>query len=354
MRRGNHYASALLPVGSVLLAFLIGGIIIIGEGKNPFLAYLYLLKGALGTEVAIGETIAKMTPLIFTGLAATFAYRCGMFNLGGEGQFIMGAIAACCVANYFPGQPGFFHRFLAMAAGMLAGALWGAIPGLLRARSGVNEMISSILLNYIATLFMEYLFSGPMKEANIPQTAAVPEGMRLTNFFFDTRAHTGVFMALLAALLVWYFLFRTYEGYSLRAVGLNPPAAFVNGFSVSRMMVLSFVVSGAIAGFGGAVELMGISYRLQSGFASGFGFDGVSIALIGQLHPLGVLLTSFLFAALKCGTNTMQIMTGIPTSIVDIIQAIIIIFAVAASALIHLPRLQQVLQRFQKKETENE
>ena len=351
MKKERNYTNIILPVISIVLAFCIGAIIILSEGKNPLSAYLYLFIGALGTPTALGETLAKMTPLIFTGLSAAFAYRCGMFNLGEEGQLIMGAVAACWIATYVKGLPGILTLLLCIIGGSLAGGLWGAIPGVLKIKQNVNEMIVSILLNYVATLFMEYLFSGPMKEANIPQTAAVPHEVRLPIFLTNTRAHIGIFLAVLVAFLTWYFLFHTYRGFSLRAVGLNEAAAHVNGFPVKKTIIMSLVVSGAIAGLGGAVELTGISYRLQSGFAEGYGFDGVAIALIGQLNPFGVILVSFLFAALKCGTNTMQIMTGISTSVVDIIEAILIIFAVAASAIVQLPRLRQFLKRlFQKEE----
>lgn len=348
MKHKVNWLSILLPLLSILMAFIVGSLIILGEGKNPIMAFVYLFKGALGSTVAIGETLAKTTALIFTGLTATFAYRCGMFNLGGEGQLVMGAVAACAISTVLPESMGLGATVICLVLGMCAGALWGAIPGWLRAYRQVNEMITSILLNYIAILFMEYLFSGPLKEANIPQTAAVPASMRLPIFIPDTRGHIGIFFAILAAVLVWYFLFRTYRGFSLRAIGMNPSAARVNGFDVKRMLVFSMVIAGCIAGIGGAVEFTGISYRLQPGFAAGFGFDGVAIALIGQLHPIGVVLVAFLFAALKCGTNTMQIMTGISTSIVDIIQAIIIIFAIAATAVVRLPRLKHVFSGVSK------
>ena len=210
-------------------------------------------------------------------------------------------------------------------------------------------MIITILLNYIATLFMSYLYSGPLMEDRIPQTAAVDAQIKLTRFLGSTRAHTGILLALLFVGLVYYFLFHTYQGYSLRVVGVNRDAARVNGFAVERYMILSFVISGMIAGLGGAVELLGASYRLQTGFGLGYGFDGVAIALIGQLHPLGTLLVAYLFAVLRCGANTMQVATGITTAIVDILQGIIIIFAVAGSALVALPVFQPLQARFTKR-----
>lgn len=349
VERKQNWIKIATVIISILLAFLVGSIIIISEGKNPLDAYIHLFRGAFGTITSLGETIAKSTSLIFTGLAATFAYRCGMFNLGGEGQFIMGAVAAAWVSQFLPANAGVLGTFLCLAAGILLGALWGAIPGLLKTMRNINEMIVSIFLNYIATLFMEYLFTGPMKEPNIPQTAPVPESMKLFRFLGGSRAHIGFFIALLVALAVWFFLFRTYRGFSLRAVGSNPRAAGVSGYNVKRIIVFAFMISGAIAGLGGATELIGISYRLQPGFAQGFGFDGVAVALIGQLHPVGVVLIGILFAALKTGTNAMQIVTGIPTSVVDIIQATIIIFAIASSAITMLPKFQYFINKIGRK-----
>lgn len=339
----------LVPLLAVLLALVVGGIVIASTGVDPLEAYGYLVRGAFGSTQSIGETLVKATPLIFTGLAAAFAYRCGMFNLGAEGQFIMGAIAAVWCATVPVGIPAPLRMVLSIVLAVAAGAVWAAIPGYMKARHNINEMITTILLNYIATYFMSYLYSGPMMEANIPQTAAVEDGVKLTRFLGTTRAHTGIFLALLCAVLIYYFLFHTYKGYQLRAIGLNREAAHVNGFPVRRYMLLSFIISGAIAGMGGAAELLGSSFRLQAGFGAGYGFDGVAIALIGQLHPFGTVLVAYLFAVLRCGANTMQVATGITTAIVDIIQGVIIIFAVAGSAVVVLPGFRTMLQKLGKR-----
>ena len=339
----------IMPVLAVVLSLALGAVIIVAAGRDPLTAYGYLLQGAFGSLQSWSETLVKATPLIFTGLAAVFAYRCGMLNLGAEGQFIMGAIAACWFGTAFPGVPAPLRLALCLVLAILAGGIWAAIPGYLKAKHHTNEMIITILLNYIATLFMSYLYSGPLMEDRIPQTAAVDAQIKLTRFLGSTRAHTGILLALLFVGLVYYFLFHTYQGYSLRVLGVNRDAARVNGFAVERYMILSFVISGMIAGLGGAVELLGASYRLQTGFGLGYGFDGVAIALIGQLHPLGTLLVAYLFAVLRCGANTMQVATGITTAIVDILQGIIIIFAVAGSALVALPVFQTLQARFAKR-----
>lgn len=345
----NRMIQWLLPVLSVALALIVGGIIITGIGKNPLEAFRYLFQGALGNEGAIGETFVKMIPLAFTGLCATFAYRCGVFNLGGEGQFIMGAVAASWFATTFSFLNGTLVLIVSLLAGTLAGCVWGAIPGLLKAYKNLNEMITSIFLNYIATFFMAYLYTGPMKEDSITQTAAVLETSRLPKILSVSRLHAGIFIVVILAAVLYYFIFYTSKGFQLRAVGLNAAASAVNGLHVKKMMLFSFLVSGAIAGLGGAVELMGVSFRLQPGFGSGFGFDGVAVALIGQLNPIGTLISAFGFAVLKNGANTMQVGSAIPTSVSDIIQALVILFIIVATAISNMPAIKDFFGRITRK-----
>jgi simple sugar transport system permease protein len=212
-------------------------------------------------------------------------------------------------------------------------------------------MIVSIMLNYLAFLFMGFLYSGPLREGSVPQTAAVTA--KLGRLFSDTRVHVGIIIALIIAMLIYYFLFYTSSGFKLRAVGLNPTAAEYNGFPVKKLVLMSFIISGAIAGIGGSVELHGTQFRLMSGFGDGYGFDGVAIALIGQLNPIGTVLVAYLFAVLRKGATTMQVGTGMPTSVIDIIQALVIVFAVAGSALTNLPKIRQFLSnRSQKSKKE--
>lgn len=324
-------------------------------GQNPIEAYGYLLKGAFGSVGSIGETFVKAIPLIFTGLAATFAYRCGIFNLGGEGQFIMGAVASIALVTAFTDSMNpLLLLIISIIAGTIAGGLWGVIPGMLKAYFSLNEMIITILLNYIAVLFMDYLYSGPLKEANIPQTMAVAEGSQLSKIFPGTRIHLGLIFAVIVVAVLYYFLFHTSNGFKLRAVGLNAEASRVNGYDVKKILILTFIISGAIAGFGGSVELHGAQYRLMAGFGDGFGFDGVAIALIGQLNPIGTLLVAYFFAVLRTGANAMQIATGISTTVVDIIQALVIIFVIGSSFFTSQSTLPKFLGRIQKKNNKAE
>lgn len=340
-----------VPLVSVLLAFVIGAVIIASLGANPGEAAVFLFKGAFGTPANMATTLVKASPLIFTGLCACFAYRCGVFNLGGEGQFIMGSIAACWIATTW-GLEGPAATILCMVGGALVGGLWGAIPGILKITRGLNEMIVSIMLNYVATLFMGLIYTSLLREGNVPQTAAVPDATQLARIVPNLRVTWGIIIALAVAVLVQYFLFSTSKGFQLRAVGLNMTAAQFNGFAVKKYILFSFIISGAIAGLGGSVELLGTQYRLISGYAVGFGFDGVAMALIGQLNPLATVVVAYFFAVLRTGANTMQAGTGVPTSVVDIIQALVIVFAVAGFAVVKLPQIKQFLARRSGKEKE--
>ncbi len=327
----------LAPVLSVLLALIVGAIIIACLGKNPLEGYAAMVQGSLGDANKIGKTLERACPLIFTALAAVFAYKCGVFNLGGEGQFIMGGCAAASVTLVL-GTDGVPALALALLAGIVAGGIWGLLPGVMKITRGLNEMITTIMLNYIALYFMEYLYKNVFSDQGLPQTAAMPKSSHLVDVGV---AHAGVLLAIIVGLLVWYVVFRTSFGFKIRAVGMSPMAAQVNGFPVRRLILLAFIISGAIAGLGGSVELFGRTpFRLAEGFGSGFGFDGVAIALIAQLNPVASIVVALLFGMLSTGGTMMQSVIGVPTAIVDIIRGLIIIFAVAGMASVKLPAVK--------------
>ena len=331
--------SFVVPLLSILLAFIIGGIIMAALGANPFLAVKYLFQGAFGSKAGIGTTLTKATPLMFTALCACFAYKCGVFNLGGEGQFLMGSMAAFLTC-YFTGLTGFGGIVLALLAGTLAGGLWGMIPGVLKIARGQNEMIISIMLNYVATLLMGVIYTSWIRDASVPQTPAIADGVHLPRIITGMRFTWGLVIAVAVGLLLYYVLFWTNAGFRLRAVGYNATASRFNGIPVKRYMLASFIISGAIAGLGGGAELLGTQFRLINGFGAGYGFDGVAMALIGQLHPLATMVVALFFAVLRVGSTTMQAATGVPTSVSDIIQALVIVFSVAGMALAKLPEFQ--------------
>lgn len=264
----------LVPIISVLLALVVGGIVIACLGKNPIQGYALLFSGSLGTPQKFASSLVSACPLIFTALAAAFAYRCGVFNLGGEGQFIMGAVSAI-VFLLVTGIEGIAGTVLAILVGTVVGALWAALPGIMKITRGLNEMITSIMLNYVATLFMGFIYTNAFRDGGNPQTPSVADSVMLAKIP-GFRIHTGVILAIVLGLVVAYVISKTSFGFKIGAVGLNPLASKVNGFNVKFLVVAAFVISGAIAGMGGAVELLGKQYRLMSGFGSGFGFDGVA------------------------------------------------------------------------------
>lgn len=347
MKNNSKLASFLVPVISILLAFIIGCVIMAVLGANPFMALQSLWIGAFGSLRNVGTTLARSTPLIFTSLCACFAYRCGVFNLGGEGQFLIGSIV-CCYIAIRSGIEGLPAILLCLLGGTAAGGAWALVAGLLKVYRNQNEMIITIMLNYVATLLMGVVYTNWLREGSVPQTASVPDADKLSRLF-GLRITSAFVIAIVAGLLIYYFLFYTSKGFQLRAVGLNMTAAEFNGFAVKRYILMSFVVSGAIAGLGGSAELLGTQYRLINGFGAGYGFDGVAMALIGQLHPLATILVAIFFAALRVGSTTMQAATGVPTSVSDIIQALVIVFTVAGLAMVKLPQFKAFLGRLADK-----
>lgn len=338
MKRKDTAAVIIVPVLSIVISFVIGCIIIAALGASPADAIRYLWKGAFGNVRNLGTTFSRATPLIFTTLCACFAYKCGVFNLGGEGQFIIGSILACYIATKSP-VTGVPAMLLCAVAGAVGGGAWAAIAGLLKIGRGQNEMIITIMLNYIATLLMGVVYTNWLRDGSVPQTMAVPDVTKLPSFL-GMRATVAFPAAILVGIALFYFLFYTSSGFQLRAVGLNMTAAKVNGFNVKRYLMMSFIVSGAIAGLGGALELLGTQLRLINGFGKGYGFDGVAMALIASLHPLAGILVAIFFAALRVGSTTMQTATGVPTSVSDIIQALVIVFTVAGMAMVKLPEFK--------------
>ena len=344
----------LVPFLSIILAFLIGAIIMACLGANPFDAIKYLAVGSFGNITNIGTTLNKAMPLMACALCACFAYKCGVFNLGGEGQFIMGAVASCCFA-LLCGFEGPLACICCLLVGAIAGGLWGLIPGILKITRKQNEMIISIMMNYVATLFMGVVYTNWLREGSVPQTAAVPDATKLGRIFPNLRFTWGLLIIVAIGVLMWFFLYRTSTGFKMRAVGINMTASKFNGFPVNKLMLASFVISGAIAGLGGSAELLGTQLRLINGFGAGYGFDGVAMALIGQLNPLATIIVAIFFAALRVGSTTMQAATGVPTSVSDIIQALVIVFTVAGMALIQLPEFEAFrLKLAAKKESKKE
>lgn len=324
-------ASLALPAASIGTALLLGGIIIALIGLNPFMAYYHLVVGSVGSVPAIGETLVKAIPLVFTGLAFAFAFRCGLINIGAEGQLFMGGFGAALVGIYLKGLPAIVHLPLSLAGGFAAGGLWGMLCGWLKTRFGASEIITTVMTNYIAIHWVSYVVCGPMIEppGDMPQTALVQVSAQLPRILPGTRVHLGLFLAIAAVSFFSFYLWRTTRGYETRVVGQNPHAAAYAGMNAVTNVLLAMFLAGGMAGLAGAGEVLGIQHRLHQGFSPGYGFDGIAVALLGRNTPVGVILAALLFGALRSGGNLMQMLSRVPLAVISIIQAMVIIFVIA-------------------------
>ncbi len=375
-RARGLFRRALVPVLAVFTAFLVGAVIIVFSDPETLKllttdpvaavqraigqvldAYAALITGALGSPadyvaaftsgdpaqikqafVPISETVLNATPLIFTGLSVALGFRSGLFNIGAEGQLYVGAIFATFAGFAITGLPVFIHLPLAIGAGFLGGALWGFIPGILKARTGAHEVIVTIMLNYTSYLLLAWVLKTSVFQRegrDDPISKIIQDSAAFPQFVSDPalRANWSTLLAFAAAIGVSWLLFRSVRGFEFRAVGLNPGAARYAGMSISRTIVLTMVICGGLAGLAGTTQVLGPSRTLTPGFSPGWGFDGIAVALIGGSRPLGVVLAAFLFGALRAGATPMQAATGIPVDLVVVIQALVIMF-VAAPALV--------------------
>ncbi len=332
---------ALLPSVAVLAALAIGAILLFALGANPLEAYGALVKGAVGSTSGFTQTLAKATPLLLVGLGICIAFRGGVINIGGEGQIIVGALAASAVALAVPTWPSWALLPMTLMAGVAMGAIWGGIPGILKARLNVNEILTTVMMNQIALQSMNFLLRGPMLDpaqvaagTNIPQSATLPQAVWLTRLVPKTLLHSGAIIALVLAILVYFLLWRTTIGYRIRAVGLNPAAARYAGIPVARYTALSLILSGAFAGLAGAIEVTGIHHRMIEGMSGGYGFTGIVAALFGKLHPLGSIPASVLFGALLVGADKMQRTVQIPSSLAIVLQGLVVLFVVSSDLIV--------------------
>jgi general nucleoside transport system permease protein len=316
-----------VPLLSIVLAALIGAIILWISGANPFTAYAALFRGAFGSPAAISRTLEKATPLMFSGLAVAFAFKAGLFNIGGQGQLLIGGIFAAYLGFAIEGLPFIIHMPLALIGGSLAGALYASIAGALKTYTGAHEVITTIMLNYVAINLTDFLANGPWKaEGIIARTPRVLETAVIPRWGF---VPVGFLVAVLMAFITHYLLFKTTWGYAIRTTGLNAEAARYAGIKVGRVIILTMAFSGFLAGMGGAVETLGIIGRYQPGFNVGLGFDGITIALLAKTNPLGVIPAAILLGAMDAGASQMQFDAGVRFQIIDVIKALILFFVSA-------------------------
>jgi len=342
----SRFSNVFIPLLAVFLGIFVGSIVMIVSGYNPIAGYSALIYGAFGDQYYIGETIRQTTPYILAGLAVAFAFRTGLFNIGVEGQLLIGWLAAVWVGVSFE-LPKIIHLPLAIVVAALAGALWAFIPGLLKARFKVHEVIVTIMMNYVALHVTNAIIRSVLSDQGFKSEKVYPSASLRSDFLESltdySSMHYGILISLLGAIIMWFLLEKTTKGYELRAVGFNQHASQYAGMNVNRNIILSMVISGAFAGVAGAMEGLGTfeNISVKGGF-TGVGFDGIAVALLGGNTAIGVVLSAILFGALKVGALEMPSSAGVPTELVDIIIALIIFF-VASSYLIRL-----ILMRFKK------
>lgn len=315
-------------LSALLLAILFSSVAILLINGNPILAFAAIFEGAFGNPNALAEVLVKTSPLLLAGLGTAFAFRCQMWNIGAEGQMLMGALAASSVSLALPGVPGFLGIILALTAAFVVGGIWAGIAGYLKVRLGASEIINTIMLNYIAVYVISYLVRGPLKDtaSYVPLSPMFAPQYWLPQILPPTRLHIGILFAILAALVIFIVLWYTPFGFRVIAVGSNPKAARLGGISVAGSMVLAMFISGGLAGLAGAGEVLGLYRRLLDGVSAGYGFSSMAIAILGGLHPIGVSIFAFFFAALRVGADHMQRQLGVPAALVHLIEGMVIIF----------------------------
>jgi general nucleoside transport system permease protein len=333
----NRVFEALLPLAAVPLALLIGAVMLLALRVNPLDAYGAMVQGAFGNMSGFTQTLVKATPLLLVGLGVTIAFRGGVINIGGEGQILVGGLAATALAVAFPHWSGWVLLPMCMLMAVLAGAVWGGVPGVLKARLGVNEILTTVMMNAIALQLSNYLLRGPMidpdeieRGTRIAQSALLPAQVWLPRLIPRTLLHTGAILAVILAVLVYIFLWRTTTGYRIRAVGLNAVAARYAGIKVAYYQALALILGGAFAGLAGGIEVLGIQHRMVEGMSGGYGFSGIVAALFGKLHPLGVIPASVLFGGLLVGGDRMQRATQVPSAMVMAMLGLVVLFVVSS------------------------
>ncbi|PKN91730.1 MAG: ABC transporter permease [Chloroflexi bacterium HGW-Chloroflexi-6] len=338
----SKYVDGLLPVLAAMAALAVGAIMLLFLGIDPLVAYQAMAVGAFGSPNALAETMVKAVPLLLIGLGICISFRAKVINIGGEGQMIIGALLATAIGLAVPELPGWLVIPLVMVVGFFGGAVWGAIPGVLKAYFNVNEILSTVMMNAIAVQLMNFLLRGPMIDpdqaellSKIPQTARLPEAYHLARWL-PTRLHAGVIIAVVLAFVVYLLLFHTTLGYRIRAVGFNPDASRYGGIRVRRQIVIALLLSGAFAGLAGAVQVYGLNYRMitdgsATGFTGSAGFNGIVAALFGGLHPLGTIPAAFFFGALLVGANSMQRISQVPSAFVIALNGLVVIFVVSSA-----------------------
>ncbi|MFQ6124661.1 MAG: ABC transporter permease [Candidatus Heimdallarchaeota archaeon] len=346
LKQPERIEEVFVSILAVPLSLVIAFIFLWAMDFDPVLSLKSLLQGMGGNRLNLMRTLEKTTPLLLTGLCVAFAFQAGLFNIGGEGQLYLAAMATAIV-GYTIAPPKLIHIPLALVTAALVGGLWSAIPGALKAKLGAHEVIITIMMNYIAILFTTYLASGPLKEPGkyqwVDKTRDILPSAELFRFSPKSLASAGIFVALICAIIMHLILTRTKLGYEIRATGLNPAAAEYGGISVSKNIILAMFISGMFSGVAGGSEVLGTHRHFIVGFSRGLGFDGIAVAVLGRNTAIGTILAAFLFGALKSGGMEMQMRAGVPIEMIFVVQAIIILFVAA-------PQIIRIILMLKKEE----
>lgn len=347
MKAKNYGKKVFQSILPILVALLVGFIIIGLSGYNPVNAYGQLIKGSLSSPKQIMNTLFASTPILLTGLATTISFKAGLYNMGAEGQLYFGAFAAAIVGFSFHGLSPIVHIPLALVTGMLAGALFAFIPAVLKAYLNVDEMVSTLMLNYVATLLTTWLAGYPFRApgSSNPETVAIESSATLSRITSSSQLHYGFVIALVVLVLVIIMLKKTKLGYEIETIGKNTEFSKFTGIKVPSRILIIMLISGLIAGLAGAGEVMGTHGKFISGFSPDYGWTGLTIALVGNLNPIGVFVSAILFGILKTGGSTMEIMTGVPRSIISILEGLIVLMVTVK----FLNERYKLLERFKHK-----
>lgn len=321
------------PIVAIFLSLLMGGILIVLTGANPLEAYKILFQESLFNYYGFANTLVKTTPLLLASLGILVALKGGQFNIGGEGQIYLGALGSTLSGLLVTNLPNFLHIPLSLGSGFLFGALWAIMPGYLKAFRGVNEVITTLLLNYVALNLISYLVHEPLAEPNAPSAYSplIAESARLPIILPQTLTHSGIIIAIIGTMIVGFILRQTVIGYQIEVVGLNPQAAIYAGIPLKKTILLVMTLSGGLCGLAGACEVMGLKYRLFENFSPGYGFNAIAIAFLSRGNLLGLMMTAVFFAALLSGANVMQRSAGVPVTIITVIQGLTLLLIAIAT-----------------------
>jgi ABC-type uncharacterized transport system permease subunit len=350
---GNQIWSAIaLPLLAIVLALIVGAIVIIltsaikpGASISltlPLEAYGALWEGSLGSPNGRVSTLVFATPLILTGLGIGLAFKAGLFNIGGEGQFLLGATAAVVAAVALNGSDPWIAIPISLLAAMIVGGAWGFIPGALKAFSGAHEVVTTIMLNFIAKYLIAYLISGPLKLPKSPQPVTANVGDAALPILFGRDGHIGIIIAFAAVPIIWFLLNKMTLGFEIRAVGANPDAARYAGMKPRRLIILTMSIAGLLAGLAGGINILGINHQMNASFSTTVGFTAITVALLGRSNPVGIMFAALLFGMMQAGAGLMQINAGVPAELIDLLQAIILLFLVMSPVLRRVFRLRGV------------